>query len=172
MVNFPTRPEDSTDPLSRALEPPANETAEQRAAREAREAEARRVSDRIDEQIRSEKQANSRSRVPVKVLMLGQAESGTPPLPLHPLLFTSMPTRSTFHSPGKSTTVKGTSARTAALPALDDDDVCSTNQSHPSILFFFFFTFIQFSKCRTLDNHGRQNVCHGARSSTSTSSAP
>ena len=137
MVNFPTRPEDSIDPLSRALEPPANETAEQRAVREAREAEARRVSDRIDEQIRSEKQANSRSRVPVKVLMLGQAESGTPPLPLHPLLFTSMPMRSTFHSPGKSTTVKGTSARTAALPALDDDDVCSTNQSHPSILFFF-----------------------------------
>jgi hypothetical protein len=85
MVNF-TRSEDLIDPLSRVLEPPANETSEQRAAREAREAEARRVSDRIDEQIRSEKQANSRNRAPVKVLMLGQAESGAPPLLLHSLL--------------------------------------------------------------------------------------
>ncbi|KAF8499582.1 G-alpha-domain-containing protein [Russula emetica] len=75
MVNL-TRSEDSTDPLSRALEPPANETSEQRAMREAKEAEARRVSDHIDEQIKSEKQANSRSRAQVKVLLLGQAESG------------------------------------------------------------------------------------------------
>jgi guanine nucleotide-binding protein subunit alpha len=47
--------------------------------REAKEAEARRVSERIDEQIRSERQANSRNRAPVKVLMLGQAESGASP---------------------------------------------------------------------------------------------
>lgn len=74
MVNL--RPsEDSTDPLSQALRPPANETSEQRAVREAKEAEARRVSDRIDEQIKSEKQASSRSKQ-VKVLMLGPAESG------------------------------------------------------------------------------------------------
>ena len=78
MINL-ARSEDSADPLSRALQPPSNETPEQRAAREAKEAEAKRVSDRIDEQIRSEKQANSRNRAPVKVLMLGQAESGAPP---------------------------------------------------------------------------------------------
>lgn len=77
MVNL-ARSEDPMDPLSRALQPPPNETPELRAAREAREAEAKRVSDRIDEQIRSEKQANSRNRAPVKVLMLGQAESGAP----------------------------------------------------------------------------------------------
>lgn len=77
MVNF-TRSEDSTDPLSRALEPPANETSEQRAVREAKEAEARRVSDRIDEQIKSEKQAG---KAQVRVLLLGQAESGA--LPSH-----------------------------------------------------------------------------------------
>ncbi len=78
--------EDSTDPLSRALEPPANETSEQRVAREAREAEARRVNDRIDELLKSDKQANSRSKAPVKVLMLGQAESGAPPPFIHPLV--------------------------------------------------------------------------------------
>jgi len=74
---------DSTDPLSRVLEPPANETVEQRAEREAKEAEARRVSDRIDEQIKSEKQANSKAQV--KVLLLGQAESGALPSLIHPL---------------------------------------------------------------------------------------
>jgi hypothetical protein len=85
MVNL-TRSEDSPDPLSRVLEPPANETSEQRAVREAKEAEARRVSDRIDEQIKSEKQANSRSRAQVKVLLLGQGESGALPSLIHPLV--------------------------------------------------------------------------------------
>ena len=75
MLRF-SRSEDPTDPLSRALDPPANESSEQRAVREAKDAEARRVSDRIDEQLKSEKQANSRSKGQVKVLMLGQAESG------------------------------------------------------------------------------------------------
>ena len=78
MVNL-TRSEDSTDPLSRVLEPPADETSEQRTVREAKEAEARRVSERIDEQIKSEKQAKSRSKAQVKVLLLGQAESGALP---------------------------------------------------------------------------------------------
>jgi hypothetical protein len=78
MINL-TRSEDSTDPLSRALEPPANETSEQRSVREAKEAEARWVSDCIDEQIKSEKQASSRSKAQVKVLLLGQAESGALP---------------------------------------------------------------------------------------------
>ena len=68
---------DSTDPLSRVLEPPPNETPEERAVREEKEAEARRVSEHIDEQIKSEKQ-KSRSKAQVKVLLLGQAESGTP----------------------------------------------------------------------------------------------
>jgi guanine nucleotide-binding protein alpha-1 subunit len=77
---------DSTDPLSRALVPPANETSEQRAMREAKEAEARRVSERIDEQIKSEKQAKSRSKSPVKVLLLGQAESGGLPSLIRPLV--------------------------------------------------------------------------------------
>ena len=83
MINL-RRSVDSVDPLSRALEPPANETSEQRAEREAMEAEARRVSDRIDEQIKLEKQANSKNQV--KVLLLGQAESGTLPSLFRPLV--------------------------------------------------------------------------------------
>lgn len=68
--------DESLGPLARALAPPLNETPEQRALRETKEVEARRVSERIDEQIRLEKQANTRKKIPVKVLMLGQAESG------------------------------------------------------------------------------------------------
>lgn len=78
--------EESTDPLSRVLVPPVNESSEQRAMREAKEAEARRVSERIDEQIKSEKQAKSRIRGQVKVLLLGQAESGALPSLIRPLV--------------------------------------------------------------------------------------
>lgn len=85
MLNL-RRSEDSIDPLSRALQPPPNETLEQRAEREAKEVEARRVSDRIDEQIKSEKQANSRGKTQVKVLLLGQAESGALPSLIPPLV--------------------------------------------------------------------------------------
>ncbi|KAH9164926.1 guanine nucleotide binding protein, alpha subunit, partial [Lactarius sanguifluus] len=73
---------ESLDPLARALAPPEDETPEHRAMREAKETEARRVSERIDEQIRMEKQANSRKKLTVKVLMLGQVESGTSAVPL------------------------------------------------------------------------------------------
>jgi hypothetical protein len=89
MVNS-TGSDDPTDPLSQVLEPPVNETSEQRAVRQAKEKEARWVSDRIDEQIKSEKQANSRSKTSMKVLVLGQAESGAPSSLIYPLL---LPTR-------------------------------------------------------------------------------
>ena len=87
MVNL-TRSEDSTlaDPLSRALKPPANETPEEHSMREAKEAEARWVSERIDEQIKSEKQAKTRNKAQVGVLLLGQAESGTLPSLALPLV--------------------------------------------------------------------------------------
>ncbi|KAH9067983.1 G-alpha-domain-containing protein [Lactarius deliciosus] len=68
------------DPLARVLAPPEDETPEHRAMREAKETEARRVSERIDEQIIMDKQANSR-KLTVKVLMLGQVESGTSAIP-------------------------------------------------------------------------------------------
>lgn len=64
------------DPLTMAMRPPADETPEQQLAREQREADARRVSEAIDEQIGKEKRALAKKKKPVKVLLLGQAESG------------------------------------------------------------------------------------------------
>jgi guanine nucleotide-binding protein subunit alpha len=51
--------------------------------REALEVEAKRESDRIDDQIKTEKRTNLLKKEPVKVLMLGQAESGASPLLLY-----------------------------------------------------------------------------------------
>ncbi|KAI0673186.1 G-alpha-domain-containing protein [Trametes maxima] len=63
------------DPLSRLLAPPPNETAEEREIRLKLEAEARLRSERIDDQLRAEKAALKKNK-PVKVLLLGQSESG------------------------------------------------------------------------------------------------
>jgi len=64
------------DPFAVFHAPPPNETAEQRALRETQEAEAQRVSDRIDEEIKAERAAMKKQRGIVKVLLLGQSESG------------------------------------------------------------------------------------------------
>jgi hypothetical protein len=86
MVGLAQRSDESADLLSQALSPLPGETPEIRIIREVKEAEARRVSDLIDEQIRSEKQANSRKKIPVKVLMLSLVESSacvrSVPLPI------------------------------------------------------------------------------------------
>lgn len=65
------------DPLTLACLPPPNESEPERRAREAAEAEARRVSDEIDEALRKERLERRRKKKPVKVLLLGQSESGT-----------------------------------------------------------------------------------------------
>ncbi|KAH9017575.1 guanine nucleotide binding protein, alpha subunit [Lactarius hengduanensis] len=64
------------DPLSAAIAPPSNETPAARTARLRAEAEARRVSEEIDEQLKAERAARRRQRPCVKVLLLGQSESG------------------------------------------------------------------------------------------------
>jgi len=64
------------DPLTRAIAPPPNESLEERHARELAEAEARRVSDEIDTRLRTEKAAMKKKKKAVKVLLLGQSESG------------------------------------------------------------------------------------------------
>lgn len=64
------------DPLSVALAPPPDETDEQRARRVAAEEAARRVSEEIDEQLRVERAAMKKKKRPIKVLLLGQSESG------------------------------------------------------------------------------------------------
>ncbi|TFK90902.1 G-protein alpha subunit [Polyporus arcularius HHB13444] len=63
------------DPLARLLAPPPNETPEDRETRLRLEAEARQISDKIDEQLKAERAALKKNR-PVKVLLLGQSESG------------------------------------------------------------------------------------------------
>lgn len=66
----------SDDPFASILAPPSNESLQAREAREHAEAEARRVSDTIDEQLRQERLALKKKKKPVKVLLLGQSESG------------------------------------------------------------------------------------------------
>ncbi|KAJ7699362.1 guanine nucleotide binding protein, alpha subunit [Mycena rosella] len=63
------------DPLTAALAPPPNETPAERDVREHAESEAKRVSDEIDAQLRKERE-NDKKRKPVKLLLLGQSESG------------------------------------------------------------------------------------------------
>ena len=88
---------DDDDPLAAALRPPPDESPEARAIRIAREEEAARVSQAIDESIRAERQANKKNKV-VRLLLLGQSESGqSPPVYLAPIANLV---------PGKSTTLR------------------------------------------------------------------
>ncbi|TFY82532.1 hypothetical protein EWM64_g1482 [Hericium alpestre] len=64
------------DPLSIAWAPPANETPEEKAARLEREAAAQRVSDAIDESLKAESAALKKRPKAIKLLLLGQSESG------------------------------------------------------------------------------------------------
>ncbi|GLB39465.1 putative G protein alpha subunit [Lyophyllum shimeji] len=64
------------DPFAIFTAPPSNETPEEKIERERREAEEKRVSDRIDEEIKAEKAALKKQKGVVKVLLLGQSESG------------------------------------------------------------------------------------------------
>lgn len=61
----------SSDPLTRARAPPANETPAQRAARHAAELDAKRISDMIDAELARQRAAESKGRKPVKILLLG-----------------------------------------------------------------------------------------------------
>ncbi|KAI0026610.1 guanine nucleotide binding protein, alpha subunit [Vararia minispora EC-137] len=63
------------DPLALALRPPPDEAPDARARRLEREADARRVSQAIDDAIRAERAANKKKKI-VRVLLLGQSESG------------------------------------------------------------------------------------------------
>lgn len=59
-----------------AIAPPPDESPSAREARLRNEQEAKRINDEIDEQLRSERAAVRRKKKPVKVLLLGQSESG------------------------------------------------------------------------------------------------
>lgn len=71
----PNRRRSLSDPLSAALQPPENETPADRDRRLLAEQEAKQVSDRIDEMLREEKK-EKRLKPAIKILLLGQSESG------------------------------------------------------------------------------------------------
>lgn len=63
------------DPLALALKPPATETDEERQLRVAAELEAKRISDKIDEDLRVERERKRRANMQVKVCTLLFARS-------------------------------------------------------------------------------------------------
>ncbi|OAX40537.1 G-alpha-domain-containing protein [Rhizopogon vinicolor AM-OR11-026] len=64
------------DPLARAMEPPPGETFEERQRRLAAEQEAKRVSDAIDEELNRQRISEKKGPKAIKILLLGQSESG------------------------------------------------------------------------------------------------
>lgn len=64
------------DPFSHALKPSPYESDYEKHARLEREIEAKRISDLIDDEIRRDKERYKRSKQDVRLLLLGQAESG------------------------------------------------------------------------------------------------
>ncbi|KAI0640299.1 G-alpha-domain-containing protein [Trametes polyzona] len=65
----------SSDPFRAILQPPANETPQQREDRLKQEEEAKKRSDHIDRMLRHDEKSRRRKKT-VKVLLLGQSESG------------------------------------------------------------------------------------------------
>ncbi|KAJ2936821.1 hypothetical protein H1R20_g274, partial [Candolleomyces eurysporus] len=72
----PGRNDNSIDPLDVAIAPPPDETEEEREERLSKEREAKVVSDAIDKEIEEERTAEKKKTRPVKILLLGQSESG------------------------------------------------------------------------------------------------
>ena len=60
-----------SDPFSHLLKPAAGETPQERQARLEAEAQARKISDAIDEQLRKEKVEKTKSRKEIRILLLG-----------------------------------------------------------------------------------------------------
>ncbi|GJE88602.1 guanine nucleotide-binding protein subunit alpha [Phanerochaete sordida] len=67
---------DYGDPITAVLRPPVGETENERQLRLQREAEAKRISDAIDEELRAEEKRYRKRKEDVRLLLLGQAESG------------------------------------------------------------------------------------------------
>ena len=65
---------ESVDPIDLLAAPPKDETSAERAVREAREAEAKRISDAIDEEIQAEERAAKKCPI-VKMLLLGMSSA-------------------------------------------------------------------------------------------------
>ncbi|KAF9644851.1 G-alpha-domain-containing protein [Thelephora ganbajun] len=69
--------DENVDPLAQITAPPVNETPDQRRTRECKEAEARKISEQIDEALKAEREEGKAKRKNrLKILLLGQSESG------------------------------------------------------------------------------------------------
>jgi len=64
------------DPLAKVLEPPPKESPAQRKGRLLDEAKAKRLSDSIDDELEKQRVAEKRGPKAIKLLLLGQSESG------------------------------------------------------------------------------------------------
>ncbi|KIJ61417.1 hypothetical protein HYDPIDRAFT_96606 [Hydnomerulius pinastri MD-312] len=64
------------DPLTRAIAPPPNETLAEREQRISAEQEAKRISDAIDEELNRQRITEKKGPKAIKILLLGQSESG------------------------------------------------------------------------------------------------
>ena len=64
------------DPFAAMLAPPPNETTSERASRLAREADAKRVNDEIEAQLKLDRMSFKKQKDTVRILLLGQSESG------------------------------------------------------------------------------------------------
>ncbi|KAK6974516.1 guanine nucleotide binding protein, alpha subunit [Favolaschia claudopus] len=67
---------DEADPISQALSPPQNESEQDKQKRDLRERAAKLASDEIDARLNKERLQIRRTPKPVKILLLGQSESG------------------------------------------------------------------------------------------------
>ncbi|KAF7337758.1 hypothetical protein MSAN_02249600 [Mycena sanguinolenta] len=70
------RPMEDLDPISNAIAPPQNESPEERDIRIQKERAAKQVSDAIDAELSREQAHEKKRPKPVKILLLGQSESG------------------------------------------------------------------------------------------------
>jgi hypothetical protein len=76
LPEVPARRRSLSDPLAAALLPPPNETQDEREIRLNAEYEAKKVSDGIDQMLANERNQRKKGKGDVKVLLLGQSESG------------------------------------------------------------------------------------------------
>ncbi|EDR12566.1 guanine nucleotide-binding protein alpha-4 subunit [Laccaria bicolor S238N-H82] len=71
-----TLPNFEDDPLTNAIKPPPDETPEERQRRLRSEQDAKAISDSIDKELESQRASERNGQKPVKILLLGQIESG------------------------------------------------------------------------------------------------
>jgi hypothetical protein len=67
---------DPVDPIYDLMQPPADETLSQKTARKKRELDAQHLIDSINKQVNQDYANSAKDRNVVKVLLLGQSESG------------------------------------------------------------------------------------------------